>query len=356
MCEYGWSGADCSLPLCCNGHGKCPIPGVCKCYKGWLGKECEIEKVCPDPDCSGHGTCFLGSCNCAFGWTGKACQLMVPPKLAPGAGAAAGGFIPPGAMAGAIAPPVMQPPPPVAAAAPAPADAAGANNATDDVSLLRSGQGPDGLMGPPSCNEPHGRWSKEFESCLCTSPYHGERCEKKHCPDYESSEDGTECSGRGVCQVGRCFCLPGFGKASGTSGPNICADSVCKADCGQHGSCKDGECVCKKGWKGDTCREPDCGEDDCHGNGRCLFPAIGRPGRCKCDEGYAPPFCEELLVVPGQVSDVTVEQLSAVLSLGETTHAVEVHGTPTVVHHRRHPEILLQRHRQHKEMSSVRLN
>eukprot|EP00930_Biecheleria_cincta_P055554 TRINITY_DN4186_c0_g3_i1.p1 TRINITY_DN4186_c0_g3~~TRINITY_DN4186_c0_g3_i1.p1 ORF type:complete len:783 (+),score=161.07 TRINITY_DN4186_c0_g3_i1:86-2434(+) len=370
VCEYGWSGPDCSVPLCCNGHGKCPIPGVCKCYKGWTGGQCELEEVCPDPDCSGHGTCFLGSCNCAFGWTGGACQLMVPPVLAPGAGAAAGGMLMPGAMAGGMMQPVMQRPPLGAtalaataaeaeAAGAAPAAAAAASAATDGVSLLISGEDPK-KADAPSCNAPHGRWSDEFDSCVCTSPYHGERCEEKHCPDYESSEDGTECSGRGVCQQGKCFCLPGFGKANGSSGENICADSVCKADCGEHGSCKDGECACKKGWKGDTCREPDCGEDDCNGNGQCLFPAIGRPGRCKCDEGYAPPFCAEKLALlqssPGAVDDHAQSKTPAIVNLGEATHAVEVEGTPTVIHHRRHAEILLQRHHRHREISAVRLS
>eukprot|EP00930_Biecheleria_cincta_P055551 TRINITY_DN4186_c0_g1_i1.p1 TRINITY_DN4186_c0_g1~~TRINITY_DN4186_c0_g1_i1.p1 ORF type:complete len:819 (+),score=139.95 TRINITY_DN4186_c0_g1_i1:354-2459(+) len=370
VCEYGWSGPDCSVPLCCNGHGNCPIPGVCKCYKGWTGGQCKIEEVCPDPDCSGHGTCFLGSCNCAFGWTGAACQLMVLPKLAPGAGAAAGGMIMPGAMPGAMAgammQPMMQPPPPVAASAPAPTQAVGAENTTDGVSLLRSGEGAEQaeykvvIPEAPSCNEPHGRWSDEFDSCVCTSPYHGERCELKHCADYESSKDGTECSGRGVCQQGKCFCLPGFGKANGSSGENICADSVCKADCGEHGSCKEGECACKKGWKGDTCREPDCGEDDCNGHGQCLFPALGRPGRCKCDEGYEPPFCTAAETFVAQTSaavgDQTQEQSSAVANLGEATHAVEVKGTPSVVTHIRHPAILLQRHRRHVEISAIRLN
>jgi len=287
---------------------------------------------------------------------------MVPPKLAPGAGAAAGGMVMPGAMAGAM----MQPPLPVAAAAPAPPDAAGAENATDGVSLLRSSEGAEQAEGnvvipeEPSCNEPHGRWSDEFESCVCTSPYHGERCEEKHCPDYESSGDGTECSGKGVCQQGKCFCLPGSGKANGSSGENVCADSVCKADCGEHGSCKDGECVCKKGWKGDTCCEPDCGEDDCNGNGQCLFPALGRPGRCKCNEGYEPPFCAAAQTFFTQSSDLVgdqkQEQGSTVANLGDATHAVEVKGVPSVIYHQHHPEILLQRHHRHVEISAVRLN
>lgn len=292
---------------------------------------------------------------------------MVPPKLAPGAGAAAGGMFMPGAMAGAMTQPLMQPPPPVAAAAPAPADATGTENSTDSVGLLRSDEGAKqsevkaSAPEASSCNDPHGRWSDEFESCVCTSPYHGDRCEEKHCPDYESSEDGTECSGRGVCQQGKCFCLPGFGKANSSSGENICADSICKADCGEHGSCKDGECMCKKGWKGDTCREPDCGDDDCNSHGQCLFPALGRPGRCKCDEGYAPPFCAEELTLltqssPGADEDRAQNQASAAVNLGEATHAVEVEGTPTVIHHRRHPEILLQRHRRHVEVSALRLN
>ncbi|CAE7745984.1 Tnr [Symbiodinium sp. CCMP2456] len=149
------------------------------------------------------------------------------------------------------------------------------------------------VLGSPDCNAPYGRWSEDLKACVCEAPHHGERCEEKHCDDWDGTEGGTECSGNGVCQQGKCFCLPGFGLANTSSNAaNICADVVCLADCGSHGECKDGTCVCETGWQGTTCAEPKC-LDDCSGHGRCLFPHPDAPAECLCQDGYAAPNCAE---------------------------------------------------------------
>lgn len=261
ICFFGWGGADCSAAMCCNGRGDCPIPGTCKCHEGFMGMQCEVEKKCPDPDCSGHGTCFLGTCRCANGWAGVACQQYVPP---------------PGAL-GAI-PPALIPAAPGMQGDPMPAALLGVSSKAAPPAA-------------PSCNAPHGRWSDDVGVCICQAPFHGESCEEKHCPDWDGSEGGQECSGNGVCQQGKCFCLPGFGLAN-QSAENICADVVCPADCGAHGSCEDGQCRCEPGWQGSTCREPQC-EDECNGHGLCIFPQPGLPGACRCEEDYLPPTCAE---------------------------------------------------------------
>eukprot|EP00930_Biecheleria_cincta_P063242 TRINITY_DN4874_c0_g1_i1.p1 TRINITY_DN4874_c0_g1~~TRINITY_DN4874_c0_g1_i1.p1 ORF type:complete len:921 (+),score=152.17 TRINITY_DN4874_c0_g1_i1:98-2860(+) len=73
LCFAGFTGADCSVPGCCTGHGTCDVPGTCECDAGWGGPECSIELVCADPTCSGHGTCRDGSCHCEDGWNGPRC-------------------------------------------------------------------------------------------------------------------------------------------------------------------------------------------------------------------------------------------------------------------------------------------
>eukprot|EP00435_Cladocopium_sp_Y103_P036673 s3148_g9.t1 len=159
-------------------------------------------------------------------------------------------------------------------------------------------------LAAPSCNAPHGRWSDDVGVCICQAPYHGESCEEKHCPDWDGTEGGKECSGNGVCQQGKCFCLPGFGLANQSSkAENICADVVCPADCGAHGSCEDGQCRCEPGWQGSTCREPQC-EDECNGHGLCIFPQPGLPGACRCEEDYLPPTCAERRQEVGQRAPV----------------------------------------------------
>lgn len=293
VCFFGWGGVDCSMAMCCNGHGDCPTPGSCKCHPGWMGEQCEIEIKCPDPDCSGHGTCFLGTCRCQAGWAGAACHQYVPPPLPPGQTAMAG--VMPGGT-GAFAP--MQ-----GYRAGAPVEvypgmigAAGLPLSLAQQAKHETGQSAKEAMqvqGSPDCNAPHGRWSEDLKACVCEAPHHGERCEEKHCDDWDGTEGGTECSGNGVCQQGKCFCLPGFGLANNSSNAaNICADMVCLADCGSHGECKDGACICETGWQGATCAEPKC-LDDCSGHGRCLFPHPDAPAECLCQDGYTAPNCAE---------------------------------------------------------------
>jgi hypothetical protein len=47
---------------------------MCICHDIWHGEYCE-KKHCADwnnmsdaPECTGHGTCVLGTCLCATGW------------------------------------------------------------------------------------------------------------------------------------------------------------------------------------------------------------------------------------------------------------------------------------------------
>eukprot|EP00913_Durusdinium_trenchii_P003237 g2993.t2 len=147
ICFFGWGGVDCSLPMCCNGHGDCPIPGTCKCHEGWMGEQCEIELKCPDPACSEHGTCFLGTCRCQQGWAGVACQ-QIPPALIPAAPGTLGDPMPAALL--------------------------------DLHSKEETGSPP-----APKCNAPNGRWSDDLQVCVCEAPFHGEECQEKHCRGAE---------------------------------------------------------------------------------------------------------------------------------------------------------------------------
>ncbi|CAJ1377367.1 unnamed protein product [Effrenium voratum] len=75
LCFAGFSGVDCSVQGCCNGHGTCEVPGTCECEVGWGGPECSVELLCEDPSCSGHGTCLQGNCSCQEGWGGPSCGV-----------------------------------------------------------------------------------------------------------------------------------------------------------------------------------------------------------------------------------------------------------------------------------------
>ncbi|XP_072226966.1 integrin beta-8 [Leuresthes tenuis] len=111
--------------------------------------------------------------------------------------------------------------------------------------------------------------------------------------------DGSnvDCSGRGVCECGRCTCEQ--------SKLGVVYGKYCEKDdfscpyegelvCGGRGVCVSGECACKDGWTGDSCGCPTstatCQSPNgllCSGQGKCMC------GKCVCDDPkLSGNFCE----------------------------------------------------------------
>ncbi|KAL7382688.1 hypothetical protein ABVT39_026571 [Epinephelus coioides] len=111
--------------------------------------------------------------------------------------------------------------------------------------------------------------------------------------------DGSDvdCSGRGLCECGRCVCDE---TRLGTVYGKYCEidDFSCPYEggllCGGRGVCVSGECVCEDDWTGDSCACPvstaTCQSADgllCSGRGRCVC------GQCVCDDPrQSGDFCE----------------------------------------------------------------
>jgi len=305
LCLAGWGGADCSMKICCNGHGDCDVPDTCICHEGWMGGQCGIPMSCPDPSCNGHGECPAGTCKCEGGWSGKICE-DAPPECDPaciapaecnrltgvceGGDAAGGGAGGAGAAGGA------------GGGDKGKGGGPGGPGSLDDVG--KKGSGGDGKDGAdkttqedttPDCGA-HGKYNDTTSVCDCDEPWFSDKkeCDKQHCPAFKDGEE--ECNGQGLCLDGVCHCVAGFGLLPENAGPNTCADPVCVADCGQHGTCTAGMCQCAPGWGGEACDEPSC-PGDCTGHGLCSFVQPHAPAECKCEHGWIGASCEKQLTV-----------------------------------------------------------
>eukprot|EP00927_Polykrikos_kofoidii_P071042 TRINITY_DN67379_c0_g1_i1.p1 TRINITY_DN67379_c0_g1~~TRINITY_DN67379_c0_g1_i1.p1 ORF type:complete len:1140 (-),score=122.26 TRINITY_DN67379_c0_g1_i1:268-3687(-) len=299
LCLLGFIGDDCSVEVCCSGHGDCPMPEVCVCQPGWSGSQCHVPLSCPDPTCNFRGECKLGACHCSAGWSGPACTQ--PPHEC-------GGPCPAGGECDRTAGLCMCGSQPCASQ---PAGALGAgmsgsvggglasgsgiNSASSDSAAGASAVSTTFMPATPECNSPHGNWDDGHAACICEAKWYGEHCQDKHCPDWDSADaERPECSGHGACVQGECLCAIGWGKDMGNLStanlPTICAHQVCPIDCGKRGRCEGGQCICQMGWKGPACREPRCIQD-CSGHGTCSFLAADSPAECTCQYGYALPDC-----------------------------------------------------------------
>lgn len=90
----------------------------------------------------------------------------------------------------------------------------------------------------------------------------------------------ADCSGKGICHRGRCFCEPGF------EGKGCDKQVKCARDCSGQGECANGKCICNPGFQGVDCSEPTPCPAECNNRGTCEW------GRCFCDVGYGGNACE----------------------------------------------------------------
>ena len=226
-CEAGFGGNDCGVACAgrCSGHGRCDDDGSCICERGYYGDKCQTKSDCPGA-CSGRGICRAtdgqpAKCFCAPGWTGS-----------------------------------------------------------DDCSVRD-------LLCPLGCSG-HGRCNNG--TCECNHGWHGELCatstvdartaalQQQHAwrVQLASRPCPHNCSGRGACLHGSCYCERGY---EGLACNKLAAaEEGCAEGCGAHGECVAGRCMCDSGWWGSTCAEEGVSPEEPQ---LATFPVGARLARAK---------------------------------------------------------------------------
>ena len=262
ICNFGWSGPNCSAALDCSAvggcgqHGICTLGGICECDVRWSGPNCSIGS-CPY-NCSSHGQCDTSraECICDYLWVGRACQRRACIANCTGMGECVDGVC--NCLQGY-------------------ADPSKAPSEEDCSACLNLCSG-------------HGDCDKATRRCLCSPWYTGVDCSFAICPNG--------CSGHGSCGLdGNCICDAGWSSYA-------CDVSTCPADCSGHGTCSGGSCLCQSGYGGPTCAAAPstayappaaCLDLDgivCAGHGSCdTESSLNGTAACVCDAGWGQPLC-----------------------------------------------------------------
>ncbi|XP_067323757.1 tenascin-R isoform X2 [Anolis sagrei] len=91
ICSEGWTGKNCSEPLCpmgCSSRGVC-VDGQCICDGDYSGEDCSEARCATD--CTFRGLCVDGECICEEGFAGEDCSELRCPADCSGKGKCANG-------------------------------------------------------------------------------------------------------------------------------------------------------------------------------------------------------------------------------------------------------------------------
>jgi syndecan 4 len=111
--------------------------------------------------------------------------------------------------------------------------------------------------------------------CVCHAGYSGDDCSTRYVVHGEILDEA-----KGIVE-----CYHGYG------GPD-CNTKLCRSNCSHRGICVQGTCYCKPSWTGDHCQHAAC-PNECYYKGECKL------GVCKCDEGYRGVDCSRRHVENG---------------------------------------------------------
>lgn len=209
---------------------------------------------CPDPNCSGHGTCSseLGVCACSASWAGDVCGYFV------GAGLE-----------------VSDPP---QGAGPV----SSLYSSDQAVGIAKEGVCPKARRQPQTSSDQDSGddLAKEDED---DDPSSGKAEGAVEQLNLNLDLQAYSCSGHGQCEAGICRCEQGF------AGLACEEEAPCLENCNSpSGRCVRGVCVCEEGFAGENCGLKTCPEN-CWGHGDC----DNTLGSCVCDSGWTGLSCAE---------------------------------------------------------------
>ena len=316
-CIAGFSGADCSVPVCdpvCV-NGTCVEgenqgdPNVCDCNEGFEGDSCETQiDPCDDLPCV-NGSCIVLSvteaeCDCSSGWKGDACDEVdtvcsteqennltcdkgncVLVDGVPSCDCIAG-------FSGAdCSVPECDP---VCANGTC---VEGENQGDPNICDCNEGfEGPScgDQINPcddlPCVNGVCNQISALVAECNCNQGWIGAACDEENTQCSADQINNLVCdNGDCLVQSGQptCQCAPNFTGAD-------CSVPVCSPVCTNGGTCiknenEDHVCDCPEGFSGTTCEIHACDSLNCN-NGDCIFE--NGSAVCQCHEGFEGVSCD----------------------------------------------------------------